>query len=352
MRAARTRKRHAVRSSNPATSTRTERATSARRHWLISIAASLAWPLTSFPQSLSKPIRIGLLRFGDRDSSSPSLEAFREGLRELGYTEGNNLVLLLRFGNGVAERLSTLAAELVKLKVDVIVTTDTPATRAAQQATKTIPIVMANIIDPVASGFVQNLARPGGNITGLTNQTSDASPKSIELLAAILPGVSRIAVLLNPVNSGHPGFLKSLQSAVAKTSIKLVPVQADTSQSIERAFDAMARDHAEALIIAVDAFFTQQYRQIAELAMKHRLPAITSRQNAEAGFLMSYGQDPADLWRRATLYVDKIVKGAKPAELPVEQPTKFYFVINRRAARALGIAIPQELLLRADKVIE
>jgi putative ABC transport system substrate-binding protein len=169
----------------------------------------------------------------------------------------------------------------------------------------------------------------------------------------MVPGLSRIAVLLNPANSGHPGFLKSIQDASARSGIKILPLQADTPQKIESAFIAMTQDRAGALVVATDAYFTQQRRQIAELALKHRLPAISGiRENAEAGILMSYGQDPADLWRRSTMYVDKILKGAKPGDLPVEQPTKFSLVINRKTAKALGITLPQELLLRADKVIE
>jgi putative ABC transport system substrate-binding protein len=325
-----------------------------RRQWLGAAGAVfVAWPLASAGQSVSRPARVGLLRFSDLESSKHYLQSFRQGLRELGYLEGNNLVLELRFADGKAERLPALAAELVKLNVDVIVATDTPATRAAQQATKTTPIVMANVIDPVASGFVAHLSRPGGNITGLANSTSDASPKNIELLVAMVPGLSRIAVLLNPANSGHPGFLKSIQDASARSGIKILPLQADTPQKIESAFIAMTQDRAGALVVATDAYFTQQRRQIAELALKHRLPAISGiRENAEAGILMSYGQDPADLWRRSTMYVDKILKGAKPGDLPVEQPTKFSLVINRKTAKALGITLPQELLLRADKVIE
>ena len=325
-----------------------------RRKFLIALGTgAVAAPLASFAQQAAKPFRVALLRFADLDSSKYYLESFKQGMRELGYVEGRNLVLELRFADGKAGRLPALAAELVKLNVDVIVATDTPATRAAQQATTAVPIIMANIIDPVGSGFVTSLARPGGNISGLSNMTSEVSPKHVELLAAMVPKLSRLAVLLNPANSGHPGILKSIQAAADKVAIKILPLEAETPQKIESAFAAMTQERAGAVIVAADAFFLQQHQQIAELAIRYRLPCISGfRQFAEAGIMMSYGQDVADFWRRSATYVDKILKGAKPGDLPIEQPTKFQLLINLKTAKALGLTVSKELRFRADELIE
>ena len=274
-------------------------------------------------------------------------------MRELGYVEGRNFVIEWRFADGKYERLASLAAELVRMKVDIIVTGGTAANRAAQQATTTIPIVNAAMIDPVGNGFAASLARPGGNITGLSLATTDVSPKHFELLKIMLPKVTRVAALENPGNPGHPAILKSLQTNAGQVGVKLLPVDARTAEEIERGFAMMKREKAEAVIVAVDAFFIGQRQQLAELALKHRLPSIFSvAEHAEAGGLMSYGQDLADFYRRAAAYVDKIFKGAKPGGLPIEQPATFTLVINRKTAKALGLTISRELLLRADRVIE
>jgi putative ABC transport system substrate-binding protein len=212
---------------------------------------------------------------------------------------------------------------------------------------------MATTADPVGSGFVKGLTRPGANITGLSNLSVDINRKHLEIMLSIIPRLSRVAVLVNPTNSSHAAILKSTQDAARKLDIKVLPAEARTSQEIERAFSAMAREHAGAVIIAIDAFFIQQGRQIAQLAAKQRLPSMAgSREYVEAGGLMSYGQNLADNYRRAATYVDKILKGARPGDLPVEQPTTFELFINRKTAKAIGLAIPQELLLRADRVIE
>ena len=325
-----------------------------RRKLLLAIGCGVvAWPLVPLAQRVAKPARIALLRLANLDSSKSYLEAFKAGLRELGYMEGTNLLLELRFADGLAERLPVLAAELAKLEVDVIVATDTPSTRAAQQATTTIPIVMVNIIDPIGSGFVTNLARPGRNVTGLSNMAGEVGPKQVELLVIMVPKLSRIAVLMNPVNSGHRSILMSVQGAANREKIKVLSVEAATPQRIESAFATMAQERVGAVIVANDAFFIQQHSQIAILAIKHRIASIAGfRQFAEAGILMSYGQDPADFWRRSATYVHKILKGAKPGELPVQQATNFQLLINRTTAAALGLTIPQELVLRADRVIE
>ena len=327
-----------------------------RRHILIAIGAgALAAPMTALSQQKGKVWRIGFLAPRSRPTSAePDVySAFPQGMRELGYVEGKNFIIEWRFADGNFERLPGLAAELVLMKVDVIVAAGTVATQVAQRATTTIPIVIAASLDPVGSGFVKSLTRPGGNITGLSLATSDFSPKHLELLMTAVPKLSRVAVLVNPDNSAHPAVLKSVQAAAQKLGVQVLPVNARTPEDIERGFAMMKRERAEAVIVAADAFFVLQWRQIAELALRHRLASMaTNRQHAEAGGLMSYGQNVADFYRRAATFVDKILKGAKPGELPIEQPAIFELVINRKTAKALGISLPQELLLRADKVIE
>ena len=327
-----------------------------RRKLLIALgAAALASPLTPNAQPQTKVWRIGFLYLLSRQSAVDTGRyiTFLEGMRELGHVEGKNLVIEWRFADGKSERLPGLARELVNLKVDVIVTAGTAATSAAQKVTTTVPIVMANASDPVGSGFVKSLARPGGNITGLSSISSDLSPKHLEMLRSMVPKLSRVAVMLNPGNSSHTAALKSVQAAAQRAGIKIVPVEARTPQEIENAFSVMARENAGAVIVASDSFFIQQRRQIAELSAKYRLPSISARREyVEAGYLMSYGQNSADNFRRAATYVDKIFKGAKPGDLPVEQPTKFELFINGKTAKALGLTIPQALLISADKVIE
>jgi len=274
-------------------------------------------------------------------------------MRDLGYVEGKHFVIEARYADGKTERLPDLAAELVRSKVDVIVATGTPLYQALQKATKTIPIVITTSPDPVRDGFAASLARPGGNFTGLSSNNAEAIPKHVELLMTAVPRLSRIAVLRNPDNVGSFPQLKSIQAAAQKTGLQVLPVDARTPDGIERGFSTMAKERAEAVIIPGDTFFLQQVRQIAELALKHRLPSTyVTREYAEAGGFMSYGQNITENFRRAATYVDKILKGAKPGELPIEQPTIFELVINRKTARAIGLTIPQELLLRADRVIE
>ena len=327
----------------------------ARRRLLIALAAgALAAPLASFAQQQGKVWRVGFLGLRSQTASNPSAAygAFLQGMRELGYVEGKNLLIEWRFADGKVERLLGLAAELVQLKVDVIVAAGVQPTSAAQKATATIPIVMGNGIDPVGSGFVASLARPGGNITGLSNLLGDLSPKHFEMLRSMAPKLSRVAILLNPTNSGHATILKAVQTATQKSSVKILPVQARNPQEIEGAFSTMTQKNAEAVIVASDPFFNQQRRQIAELAGKSRLPSVAAvREYVEAGGLMSYGPSFVENYRRAATYVDKVLKGAKPADLPVEQPTNFELFINRKTAKALGLAVPRELLLRADEVI-
>ena len=324
-----------------------------RRKLLVAIGSSfVAWPLVSSAQLKVRPARIALLRQASLNSSKIYLGAFQDGLRELGYVEGTNLVLEMRFADGMAERLPAFAAELAKLKVDVIVATDTPSTQAAQRATSTIPIVMVNILDPLASGFVTNLARPGGNITGFSITASEVASKQIELMGTMVPKLSRIAVLMNPANSGHRSFLLNIQGAANRKNITILPVEAATPLKIESAFAIMAQELVGAVIVASDSLFLQERSQIAILAIKHRIPSMSGfRPYAEAGLLMSYGQDPTDFWRRSAGYVDKILKGTKPGDLPVQQATDFQLLINRTTATTLGLNVPSELELQAEKVI-
>jgi putative ABC transport system substrate-binding protein len=327
-----------------------------RRKLLIAVGAgALIAPFAVFAQQQNKVWRVGFLTTRSRPASLDSdiFGAFRQGMRDLAYIEGKNLVIEWRFAEGQYGRLPSLAAELAQLKMDVIVAGGAAAIGAAQKATVTIPIVMGTTGNPVGTGFVNSLAHPGGNITGLSNISVDLSPKLLELLLSMVPKLSRVAVLVHPDNSSHPTSLKNILAAAQRVKVTIVPVEARTAQEIENAFSIMAREKVGALMVVVEAFFIQQQRQIAELAAKHRLPSIFGvRESVEAGGLMSYGQDLADNFRRAATYVDKILKGAKPGDLPVEQSTKFELVINGKTAKALGLTIPQSLLVSADKVIE
>ncbi len=321
---------------------------------MLALAALGAAPLSSNAQQQGKVWRVGFLTQRRRPDSIDAdfIGAFPRGMRELGYVEGRNLVIEWRFDDK-AERLPDLAAELVQLNVDVIVSGSSQAISAFQKATTTIPIVMATSGDPIGAGFVKSLARPGGNITGLSNLTSDIGIKQLELLLSMEPRLSRVAVLVNPVNPALATFLRNVQSAAQTGSVTVLPVEARTAQEIENAFPTMIQGNARAVIVATDALFVQNYRKIAELAAKYRLPSVSQvREYAEAGGLMSYGPNLAEQFRRAATYVDKIFKGAKPADLPVEQSTKFEFLINGKTAKALGLTIPSELLLRADRVIQ
>jgi putative ABC transport system substrate-binding protein len=278
---------------------------------------------------------------------------FRQGMRELGYVEGKNLLIEWRSAEGESERLTGLMAELIKLKVDVVVTPGTPLTLEAQKTIATIPIVMTGVSDPVGNGLVKSLARPGGNTTGNSNMNADLIYKHLEMLIAVAPKVSRVAVLANPRSSSHASMLRNLQSAAQRAGISIVPAEARSRQEIENAFASQVRQSAAAIIVLLDPIFQQQKTQIVELSAKHRLPSIGMfREYAEAGGLMSYGANLAGVILRAATYVDKIFKGEKPGDIPVEQPTKFELFINGKTARALGLNIPQSLLVMADKVIE
>jgi putative ABC transport system substrate-binding protein len=323
-----------------------------RRRLILSGTGLLAAPLACFAQQQrSKVVRIGLLESASRYEKGR--EALIAGLRALGYVEGKNIVIEYRWAEGKYERLPGLAAEMVKMKVDVIVAASLPAIRAAQQATATIPIVMVRTGNPVGSGLVASLSRPGGNITGLSNINVDVMSKYLELLRAAAPRLSHVTVLANPANPQHAGFVKRIRATDKTNAVKISSAQASDAGQIETALVATKRERAGALIVLPDSFFLAHARRIVELAMQHRLPTMFwTRELVESGGLMSYGQDISEHFYRAATYVDKILKGAKPGELPVEQPTKIELVINLKTAKAIGLTIPQDLLFRADKVIE
>ena len=318
-------------------------------------AGALAVPSGSFAQQQGRVWRIGILSARTRSNTlnDSYFVDFLKGMRDLGYVEGKNVTIEWRFGDGNYERMPELAAQLVRLKPDIIVTAGTPPTKALQRATTTIPIVMATVTDPVGSGLIASLARPGGNITGLSNTAEDISTKLLEHITTVIPKLSRVAVLLNPASPISANLLKDIQIAAKRMKLEVVSVNARTPEEIESAFAAMKKKRVGAVIVTIDIFFGQQSRQIAELALKNVLPLISNaRQDVERGYLVSYGRDVAEDYRHAATYVDKILKGAKPADLPVEQPTVFELVVNLKTAKALGIAIPQTILLRADRVIE
>ena len=303
-------------------------------------------------QQPTKVPRIGYLTATSLSAIACRTEAFRQGLRELGYVEGKNIVIEWRSSEGKADRLPGLAAELVRLKVDVIVSGGPTATGSAKEATVTIPIVMAFDNDPVGSGFVASLARPGGNITGLSTLSPEISGKQLELLREIVPRLSRVAVLGNSPNPGNAQVLKEMELAAGAFGVKLQYLDVLSPKDIETAFRAASKGRADAVLALASAVLISQRAQIADLAIKSRLPAIYERREyVEAGGLMTYGVSITDLDRRAATYVDKILKGTKPADLPVEQPKKFEFIINLKAAKQIGLTIPPNVLVRADKVI-
>jgi ABC-type uncharacterized transport system substrate-binding protein len=324
-----------------------------RREFLIAAGGLLALPLASLAQQTGKLIRIGLLITSTRKDIAPRLEAFKMAFRELGYVEGRDYVLEERYAANDLDRLSSLATDLVRQNVDVIMAGTATPTRAAQRATTAIPIVFISAGDPVGSGLVKSLARPGGNITGNSNSLTDIAPKHLDLLHQALPRLTRLAVLMNPNYQSHRDAQKIIGTLAPKIGAHVVPIEARSAGDIEKGFFVMAEQKAEAVIVVTDPIFQERRRQIADLAVKGRLPSVGySAEYADAGFLVGYGANPSGFYRRSAVYVDKILKGAKPADLPVEQPSTFEFVVNLRTARELGLKMPQSILLRADRVIE
>jgi putative tryptophan/tyrosine transport system substrate-binding protein len=325
-----------------------------RRGFITLLAgAAAAWPLAARAQQAGKVWRIGLLSGASREPTSSNYEAFLQGMRELGYVEGRDFVMEYRFADGKYERFPELAAELVRLKVDVLVTGTAAAIRTLQRATTTIPIVLAYSTDPAGNGFVASLARPGGNITGLSGSSDDTSPKQLELVTTVIPTASRIGLLGNPASPTFAGVRTGAEIAAQKVGLTIVPVEARNPEEIDSAFAEFDRQRVQAFIAAGDAVFFTHRQRIAELALSNRLPSMfPQREYAAAGGLMSYGENLSGFFRRAASFVDKILKGAKPGDLPIEQPTRFNLVINRKTADALGVTIPAQLYIFAEEVIE
>lgn len=320
--------------------------------WLMA-AIFLATVSAAEAQQSKKIPRIGFLNALFPTTNPARIEAFRQGLRDVGYVEGKNIAIEYRYAERKVDRLPALAAALVRLKVDVIVTSASQETLAAKKATNTIPIVMINVGDPVGSGFVTSLARPGKNITGLSTVSPELSGKRLELLKEIIPNLSRVAVLGDSTGPANAISLKELELAAQALKVKLQYLDVLSVNDIETSFRAAGKERADAVLVLSSFLLTSQRRQIIDLAVKSRLPASYARPEfVESGGLMTYGVNLNDLARRAATYVDKILKGAKPADLPVEQPTKFEFIINLKAAKQIGLIIPPNVLARADKVIK
>ncbi len=320
------------------------------------IVAGLAFlgaPCPSHAQQPAKMPRIGYISGGSSTDALHLLEAFRQGLRELGHVEGRDVALEFRYAEGDFRRLPGLMAELIRLPVDIVVAVGDPTINAAKQATSTIPIVMAAVGDPVGRGFVASLARPGGNLSGVSNLAVDLTGKSLELLKEVVPRLSRVAVLRNGANPTHPLFWLEAQRPGESLGVKLQSLEVRSPGEFEAAFAAMLRERAGALLVLPDPLLFGQRTRLADLSARSRLPAMFAfREHAESGSLISYGPNLAFNFRRAAAYVGKILKGAKPADLPVEQPTRFELVVNLKTAKALGLTIPRSILVRADQVIE
>jgi ABC-type uncharacterized transport system substrate-binding protein len=325
-----------------------------RRDFITLLAGTaVAWPLAARAQQLRKVYQVGVLLPGTPASFSLRTKAFLEGLRSLGYVEGQTIAIEWRWGQDKVDGLPDLAAELVGRNVDVLITGGTPAAKALKSATGTIPIVMAIIGDPVAAGLVDSLALPGGNATGFSIIAPDLSGKRLELLKEIVPNVSSVAVMLNTGNPQSKFELKEMETAARVLGLQIQPIEISPERTLEDGFAAASKTPAQSLIVLTDPIFFSQRERIVDLATRSRLPAMYFFQDfVAAGGLMSYGPSDTDLYRRAASYVDKILKGAKPSELPVQQPTKFELVINLKTAKALGLEIPPTLLARADEVIE
>jgi len=318
--------------------------------------AAATWPHAARAQQLTGRVyRIGYQSIALREQTLHYIKAFEDGLRSLGYRVGENVVIEYRFADGEMERLPALAADLVRLGVDIIVIGGgNPSTVAAMKATTTIPIVMSSSVDPVGNGLVASLARPGGNVTGFSADAgSEILGKRFELLKEILPNLSRVGILFNPDVAFNRGRQTSMSATARTLGLTTIQVEARAVDALEQAFATLVRERAQAFVMQGDGVLQNYRGQIAEMALRNRLPAASLlRELAEAGFLLTYGADLQDLYRRSAAFVDKILKGAKPADLPVEQPTKFELVINLKTANAMGVTVPATLVARADKVIE
>jgi putative tryptophan/tyrosine transport system substrate-binding protein len=325
----------------------------ARRRLLVALAAGLLGPRAVSAQQQAKISRIGFLLAGTPAGFKIRTEAFLQELRNLGYVEGNNVSIEWRWAENKPEQIPRLAAELAGLGVDVIVTGGTSAARALKNATRTIPIVMALVGDPVGTGLVDSLARPGGNLTGFSDFAPALTAKRLQILKELAPRASGAVVMLNPTNPNTRVELEAARAAAGALGIQLLPLEVSDPGTLEAAFSTMAQHRARAFTVLTDPMLYSQRNRIVQLVTKSQLPAIYPQSEyAEAGGLISYGQDSRETFRRSAIYVDRILRGAKPADLPVEQPSKFELVINLKTARALGLAMPRPLLLRADRIIE
>jgi len=319
--------------------------------WLLTTVLLTTAPLADAQQRAKIP-RIGYLHGASLSTMAARNEAFQQGLRELGYVEGKNILIEWRYAEGKPDRLPALAAELVRLKVDIIVSAGAAVTRAAKEATTTIPIVMTNEADPVGTGVVASLARPGGNITGLSTLSPELSGKQLELLKEVVPRLSSMAVLGTSTNPGYAQTLKEIELAAGALKVKLQYLDVLDPKDVDAAFRAAIKGRAGALLVLPSSVLISQRTQIVDLALKNRLPAIYNRRDyVEDGGLMTYSTSLTDLDRRAATFVDKILKGTKPADIPVEQPIKFEFIVNLKTAKQIGLTIPPNVLVRADKVI-
>jgi putative ABC transport system substrate-binding protein len=314
--------------------------------------AALAWPLAVRAQQKAMPV-IGYLHFGSPDPAAPNMAAFRQGLSETGYVEGQNLAIEYRWGEGNFDRLPTLAADLVAHSVNLIVAAGTPGALAAKNATSTIPIVFTFVSNPVAAGLVASLARPGGNLTGFSNVAAELMPKLIELLSELVPQAKTIALLVNPNNQASESLIRAMLEAARAKGVQLQVLKAGSASEIDAAFASLVQLYAGAPVVIADASFLTRRTQVVALASRHAVPASYMWKDfATAGGLISYGVNNNAVFRQVGIYAGKILNGAKPADLPVQQPTKFELVINLKTAKALGLTVPQTLLARADEVIE
>ena len=324
-----------------------------RREFIALIGGTAAaWPLAVRAQQTGRLPRIGFLGTGNPKGFAAQMDALRQGLRDHGYIEGKSAQIEYRWAEGKLERLGELAADLVRLKVDVIVTHGVPTTRAAKQATTTIPIVVAFTGDAVGMGLVTNLARPEGNVTGSTFLLPQINAKRLELLTETLPRTSYVAAVSNPNNPAARSLIPAMQSAATSLKVKFETFNVDRPNEFDAVFAAMAKSRVPAAVMTQDGDFASSFRAIADLAITHRIASAGAPEYAQAGGLLGYGANTLDLFRRVGYFVDRILKGAKPADLPVEQPTKFDLIVNQKTARSLGITVPQSVLLRADRVIE
>jgi putative tryptophan/tyrosine transport system substrate-binding protein len=323
-----------------------------RRAFLgLAAAGVIPTPAAARAQQTGKSHRIGFL--STRSGLSEQDEVFRQGLRELGYVEGRNLIIEYRWAAGKEERIAELAADLVRLKVEIIVAAGGPSIEAAKRATSTIPIVMAAVADPVGLHLVDSIARPGGNVTGLTLMSTELAAKKLQLLREFLPKATRVAILSGGSVSAMSLYLEQMRAAAQQMGIQLFVQEVGEAGQLPAAFAAMQRDRVHALIVRISTLILDQRQRVADLAAQHRLPAMyETRSFVDAGGLVSYGPNVPEMYRRAAFYVDRILRGAKPADLPIEQPTKFELIINLQAAKAIGMTIPQALLVRADQVIQ